>query len=121
MHLDHDDIGHRHDTIIVNGQRVTQDVNQEIATIRGYIPGEWIINCHMYAKRYQKPANVNIRVDKLNTKFKTLLDKNYIMKAKGDEITVTRMMMNTKGEITGQDEVFSPIASQKLIATGSGA
>lgn len=119
MHLDRDDLGHRKDTVFLNGQQITQYVNQEIATIRGFVPGEWIINTHMYRKSYKNPANVNVRIDKLNPRYTTIADKSYTMEKKGDEITVIRMMMNNKGEITHQDDVMCPFASQKLIATGS--
>ena len=120
MHLDHDDIGRGRDVVVVNGQQIVQHTNQEIATIRGIIPGEWIVNIHMYAKRYSKPANINVRVDKLNPKFITLIDKNYTMTARGEEITVLRFSMTGKGEVTHQDEVFCPFASQRIIAIAGG-
>lgn len=119
MHLDRDDLGHSKDVVIVNGQKIVQYSNQEIATIRGFIPGEWIINIHMYRKSYKSAANVNVRVDKLNPQFMTITDKNYTMKNRGDEITVTRLTMASKGEIINQDEVFYPFVSQKLIMTGA--
>lgn len=120
MHLDRDDLGHRKDVVVINGQQITQYVNQEIATIRGFVPGEWIINIHMYRKAYENLANVNVRVDRLNPRFTTIVDKNYIMKSKGDEITVIRLQMTSKGEITRQDEVFCPFASQRIITMGAG-
>lgn len=120
MHLDRDDLGRRKDIVVVNGQQITQYVNQEIATIRGVIPGEWIINIHMYRKAYQNPANINVRVDKLNPRFATIADKNYTMESKGDEITVARLTMTSKGEITHQDDVLCPFASQRIIATAAG-
>ena len=118
MHLDHDDVGHDRDQVIINGQQKTQHVNQEIATVRGFIAGEWIINIHMYAKRYTNPANINVRVDKLNPRFTTLIDKNYIMKDKGEEITVVRMTMTSKGEITEQSELLNPLAGNKITSVG---
>ena len=120
MHLDRDDLGRRKDTVVINGQLITQYINQEIATIRGFIPGEWIINIHMYRKSYQNPANINVRVDKLNPRFHTLVDKNYTMKSKGDEITVARLTMTSKGEITHQEDVLCPFSSQRIIATAAG-
>ena len=120
MHLDRDDIGRRRDLIYLQGQEIYQKINQEIATIRGFIPGEWIINIHMYAKRHTNPANINVRVDKLNPKFTTLTEKSYIMKNKGEEVTVLRLTMSSKGEITGQSDLFKPLAATKLIETGGG-
>ena len=120
MHLDRDDVGRHKDTVVVNGQQITQYVNQEIATVRGFIPGEWIVNIHMYRKGYGSPANVNVRVDKLNPRFVTIVDKDYVMKHKGDEITVVRLSMTSKGQITHQDDVLCPFCSQRIIAVGAG-
>jgi len=120
MHLDHDDIGRGRDIVVVNGQRIVQNTNQEIATIRGIIPGEWIINIHMYSKRHSKPANINVRVDKLNPRFMTLTDRNYIMNARGEEITVLRFSMTGKGEVTEQDDMFKPIAASRIAAVAGG-
>jgi len=120
MHLDRDDLGFRKDTVVINGQQITQYVNQEIATIRGFVPGQWIINIHMYRKGYGEPANVNVRVDKLNPRFTTIVDKDYIMKSKGDEITVTRLTMTAKGKITNQDDVFCPFVSQRIVSMAGG-
>lgn len=118
MHLDHDDIGVTRDLVMVNGQQILNPINQEIATIRGFVPGEWIINIHMYAKRHPETAHVNVRVDKLNPRFTTLVDKNYVMDNKGDEFTVVRLTMTAKGEITQQDDLFKSLAMKKLIDTG---
>ena len=120
MHLDHDDIGKRKDVVIINGQEIVQNTNQEIATIRGIIPGEWIVNIHMYAKRYSKPANINVRIDKLNPRFITLTDKNYTMNARGEEITVLRFSMTGKGEVTEQDDMFKSIAASRITAIAGG-
>jgi len=119
MHLDRDDLGYKKDTVVINGQQITQYTNQEIATIRGFVPGQWIINVHMYRKSWGKPANVNVRIDKLNPRFTTIADKDYQMANKGDEITVTRMTMTNKGKITQQDEVMCPFVSQRIISIAS--
>ena len=55
MHLDRDDLGAANDTLtLADGTIVTSDVNREIATIRGWILGEWSVNVHFYAYRGAK-------------------------------------------------------------------
>ena len=69
MHLDRDDLGNVNDTIILpNGETIRLPVNQELTTIRGFIPGEWVLNVHLYKKRTTEGAVVEISVDKLNPK-----------------------------------------------------
>ena len=52
MHLDRDDLGNSNDTLILaDGRVIKSEQNQEIVTIRGWIPGEWVINIHFYAFR----------------------------------------------------------------------
>jgi hypothetical protein len=52
MHLDRDDLGNANDTMVLaDGTVVATDENREVATIRGWIPGEWNVNIHYYAAR----------------------------------------------------------------------
>ena len=120
VHLDRDDIGTRYDNIVINGLELVQNVNQEIATIRGFIPGEWIVNIHMYAKRWVEDATVNVRIDKLNPKFQKILDKNYTMKVKGEEYTVARMTMTARGDIINQNDMYTSIVSKRLEEENAG-
>ncbi len=48
MHLDRDDLGERNDAIEVAGRRVLNPLNQEIVSIRGILPGEYVVNLHLY-------------------------------------------------------------------------
>ena len=50
MHLDKDDLGSRNDTtVMADGSTTTIRINREVMTIRGIVPGEWIINGHYYS------------------------------------------------------------------------
>ena len=46
VHLDRDDRGNFRDTIFVNGKEIQYPLNQETVTIRGIIPGEYVINVY---------------------------------------------------------------------------
>lgn len=46
LHLDRDDRGEINDTILVNGEQLIYPINQEVVTIRGIIPGEYIVNLY---------------------------------------------------------------------------
>ena len=43
MHLDRDDRGNYRDTITVNGKQIQNPLNQETVTIRGIVPGEYVV------------------------------------------------------------------------------
>ena len=51
MHLDRDDRGLSNDTITVNGQRIVNPLNQEVVTLRGIAPGEYVVNAHYYESK----------------------------------------------------------------------
>ena len=105
-HLDRDDLGIVNDTVILpNGVREIYERNQEIVTIRGFIPGEWILNIHMYRKIDKEPAIVEVRMDKINPKFKTIFSKKYTMGTFWEEITVSRFTMSADGQIMSLDDL----------------
>ena len=106
MHLDKDDLGAHNDTIrMPDGTDVTLNINQEIVTIRGFIPGEWVLNIHMFRKRYDEPSDVKVKVEKLNPSVKTVIYKEYSMDTAWEEITVARFTMAANGEIIDMDDL----------------
>jgi len=52
MYLDKDDLGFANDIVKnVDGTITKVNINREVVTIRGIIPGEYIINAHYYSER----------------------------------------------------------------------
>lgn len=100
MHLDRDDLGNVNDTIILpNGETIRLPVNQELTTIRGFIPGEWVLNVHLYKKRTAEGAVVEIFVDKLNPKVRKLFYKKITLSEQWQEVTVARFTMTEQGKL----------------------
>ncbi len=57
MHLDKDDLGYSNDVVYnANGKVTKVNINREVVTIRGIIPGEYIINVHYYSTRQTEAA-----------------------------------------------------------------
>ena len=123
-HLDRDDLGTINDVIILDdGSRVEYPHNQELTTIRGFISGEWVLNTHMYSKRDINPTLVEVRIDKLNPSVQTLFYKKIAMKSKGEEVTITRFVMTSQGDIISWDELPKGLiqhAAQQARETGAG-
>ena len=52
MYLDKDDLGYANDVVMnIDGTVTKVNINREVVTIRGIIPGEYIINAHYYSER----------------------------------------------------------------------
>ena len=52
MYLDKDDLGYANDIVKnIDGTITKVNINREVVTIRGIIPGEYIINAHYYSAR----------------------------------------------------------------------
>ena len=92
MHLDRDDLGKRNDVVrLADGTTVKSDENKEIVTIRGIIPGEYVVNTHMYYKTEDsEQTEVTIKLEKINPKLRLITQKTVILSDNGDEKTAFR-------------------------------
>ena len=116
MHLDKDDLGVRNDTtVMADGSTTTIRINREVMTIRGIIPGEWIINGHYYSSYDYANANgdeklivqkqnsdyfitVKVELHKVNPyKILWVGEKKY--SRKGQEETFLRWRLDSNGKI----------------------
>ena len=135
MHLDKDDLGTRNDTIInADGTESTVLINREVITIRGIIPGEYIINAHYYATRQYntvamgetfrnekktKDLTVKVELHKV-TPYKILWAGEKTFVSKGQEETFLRFRIDKDGNIippfTFEEKKFiSPITGTSVM------
>jgi len=104
MHLDRDDLGNVNDVITLpSGQKIECSTNQEVATIRGIIPGEWIVNVHLFRWDGRDPIPVTVRIDDLNPKVTRVAEKTVNLLNYGHEITITRMLVSASGDVLSLD------------------
>lgn len=99
MHLDRDDRGLANDTLVVNGQKVVNPLNQEVVTIRGFAPGEYVVNAHYYDSKNGNPVPVTVSVVKVNPRAEVVFYGTVNLARKGDEATATRFSVNVDGGI----------------------
>jgi hypothetical protein len=66
IHLDRDDRGNYHDTVVVNGHKIESPLNQESVTVRGIVPGEYVVDVFRYTATTGEPIPVTVKVEKLN-------------------------------------------------------
>ena len=98
MHMDRDDLGRANDRIKTNEGWIEYPENKELITIRGIIPGEYILNIHMFNKRDKGPITVVITMTKLKP-HSFVFRKTLILEKHGDEKTVARFTINSDGMI----------------------
>ena len=105
MHLDRDDLGQRNDVVQTQFGEIEYNENREIVTLRGIVPGEYVINVHMYMRRDVSPITpVTIQLDKINP-FSTVMIKRVTLGDSGDEKTAFRFTLDKEGEVVDVNEL----------------
>ena len=113
MHLDRDDLGHRNDTINTPNGPIEYKENREIVTLRGFVPGEYVVNVHMYMKREKAPTEVTIVLEKLNP-YMIIMAKNVILTTNGQEDTAFRFVVDSEGVVTKVNELKKTLVKSKV-------
>lgn len=101
MHLDRDDRGQTNDTQEVNGQTIINPLNQEVLTIRGRPPGEFIINVHFFKAENNTPVPVTLYLAEVNPVMKVLYYHTLTLEKEGQEETALRFTLTPGGQVTG--------------------
>ena len=109
MHLDRDDLVKRNDFINTPSGPVEYPENREIITIRGTVPGEYVLNVHMYNKKSDNLLTpVTVFIDKINP-YSTVLLRTVELGEKGDEKTVCRFVVDKEGKIKDVTYLFKSL------------
>ena len=120
MHLDRDDLGRSNDTTYIEGVgRITYPYNREIATIRGYMPGEYVLNVHLYRQVSNeeygtRPVPVTGVVEKINPKVKLVYKAELLLERQWDEKTVIRFVLDRDGDIKSTSFLYYPLVRKRL-------
>jgi len=99
VHLDRDDRGMLNDKIEVEGKVIENVLNQEVAAVRGTVPGEYTVNLHYYESVKQDTVPVTVRVAKVNPVYKIYFNDTVDMRRKGEERTAVRFTILRDGKI----------------------
>lgn len=111
VHLDRDDRGMLNDTLTVNGEKIENPLNQEVAAIRGLVPGEYTVNLHYYETVTQKPVDVSVRIARVNPVYEIFYNASVNLPQKGDEVTAVRFTLLSDGSITGINQLQKQLVS----------
>lgn len=97
MHLDRDDLGRTNDVIDVGGQRILNPLNQEVVSVRGIFPGEYVVNLHLYRSAGAPSVPVTVKVEKLNPTVRLVFYGQIVLSDQGDEQTAVRFSVRADG------------------------
>lgn len=121
MHLDRDDLGSSSDVMVVpeTGQVIVVELNREVVSLRGIVPGWWTVNVHLYGHTDKRPAQVHVEVTRINPYvvvdiFDTTLDFS------GQEQTVLRFKLDSKGNTVNKNRLSKQLFDGTLGDGGSG-
>lgn len=100
MHLDRDDRGNYRDTITVNGKQIQNPLNQETVTIRGIVPGEYVVNVNEFIASTPAKVPVSVKVEKLNPVATVVYYGTIEFDHKGQEETFVRFTLDADGQVS---------------------
>lgn len=115
MHLEHDDLGSRNDSMTANG--VTADVakNEERTILRGIVPGEYVVNVHMYNKYAgPTPTTVTVTLWRLKGADSEVARAERVLTASGDEATAFRFVLAADGTLVSTNDLPRRIVSKAV-------
>ena len=99
LHLDRDDQGLLNDTQTINGKEIINPLNQEVLTVRGRPPGEFIVNLHYFKSNNNSPVPVTVYLAEVNPVLKVLHYTSTQLAAEGDEVTSLRFTITPAGRV----------------------
>lgn len=105
MHLDRDDRGLFADRIELDGEVVSNPINQETVTVRALQAGEYVVNVLHYQANYAEPLPVTVKVEKLNPSVSLVFYGTRELTGVGDEQTAVRFTIDSDGNVSGTSEL----------------
>lgn len=109
MNLDRDDRGLVNDQMVINNQTVRNPLNQEVVTIRGQAPGEYIVNLHYYNSKTQRPVTAEVEVVRVNPTLEVIYHGSTTLERVGDEATAVRFTLGRDGQVTGMNTLAASL------------
>jgi len=101
LHLDRDDRGLANDSLVVDGRAVVNPLNQEVVTLRGRPPGEYVVNVHYYNSKTLQPVPVTVSLAEVNPVLKILHYATLQLERLGQEKTALRFSVAPDGHVFG--------------------
>lgn len=107
LNLERDDLGKKNNSVEIDGKVVTVVTNQELVSIRGFKPGEYIINAHLYSADQRSdpalvpPFAVKVRITRLNPVITVVYEGEVEMTSVRQEVHLVRFVLDSDGHSHG--------------------
>lgn len=118
MHLDRDDRGRGSDTFVVDGETIVNPRNQEVVAIRGIVPGEYVVNVHLYRGTGTYPVPATVRVERLNPTVRLVFEDTVQLGRTGEEQTVVRFRVDPDGDVGDLNRLPKDLVPLRLRGAG---
>ena len=120
MHLDRDDLGRSNDVIRVAGREIVHPLNQEIVSIRGIQPGEYVVNLHLYRTAPEaRPVPATVKVEKLNPKVEVIFYGEIVLGRPSEERTAVRFSVRADGEVADVNQLAKALVPLRRAASAA--
>lgn len=120
MHLERDDLGDRNDAVETAAGRTVLAHNEERVIIRGIVPGEYVVNVHLYRMDSRRPVPATIILDRLRGEDNEIVKQERTLAREGDEKTAFRFTLSPDETVSGINELPRQFVGKALNAPNGG-
>lgn len=109
--LDFDDLGNEHQP----ANAIYKNINEEHVTIKGIIPGEWIVNVHLYRKDKNNTGSVPVVIilEDVNP-YGKVIQREITLEVQGEEVTAFRFLVDQEGTVIDVNQLSYNIYSDGI-------
>ena len=120
MHLDRDDLGLSNDKVMgADGKTKYVYRNKEVASLRGYHAGTYLVNAHVYNKKPWKDkkmrrSNIKVELIKLNP-YSEVAQAEFVAIGRGQEFTAFHFTLDADGKVTKLSSEREPMIGARSV------
>lgn len=125
--LERDDMGKRNNKIMIGDREVVKLNNEELVSFRGFKPGEYVINVHLYSYGMNfvpndpiNPLPVRITITRLNPSVSTPYVGNASITFVRQEVHLVRFTLDAEGNISNIETELPVMIRETVKAADAG-
>lgn len=107
LNLERDDMGYHNNKVLIDGREVLVKNNEELIAVRGFLPGEYVLNVHLYSAERNYDPNaviravpVTVKIEKINPSVRMIHRSQVVLRRPREEVHVIRFTINADGSMS---------------------